>query len=55
MAQRIVRPEAADDADLAELIRRQGIGPIEDIEELAGPPIEDADEFLAAVRSTREQ
>ncbi|SDT48796.1 hypothetical protein SAMN04489716_4058 [Actinoplanes derwentensis] len=52
----LARLEALDSArprSLDDLAREQGIRPVTVAGELSGPPIEDFDEFLAAVRSTR--
>jgi hypothetical protein len=42
------------DVDIDELIRQQGVTPIEGADQLAGARIDDFDEFLVALRSLRE-
>ncbi|MBA2529697.1 MAG: hypothetical protein H0V19_06990 [Euzebyales bacterium] len=44
----------AEALSVTELIQQQGIRPIDDPADLAGPPIDDFDEFLEAIRSLRQ-
>ncbi|MEU4562823.1 hypothetical protein AB0F72_30970 [Actinoplanes sp. NPDC023936] len=53
----LTRLEALDSAQprsLAALAREQHVGPVRSIDDLAGPAMDDFDEFLAAIRSARQ-
>jgi hypothetical protein len=56
-AQHPQRPFADDDVSLDELARRQGVGPVRSVHDMARPHIfesdEELDEFLAHVSASR--
>jgi hypothetical protein len=46
-------PPSAPLKSLDQLLSEQGVEPVTRIEQLAGPSIDDFDEFMSAVRSVR--
>jgi hypothetical protein len=51
----LTQVQEAEETSLDQLIREQGVQPVWDINELAGPAIDDFDEFLTTVRSVRDR